>query len=805
MALLPTILLLTFPQTAAPPPLAFVENRGQWEIPARFVAQGGPLTALCEEGAVTLRLVKSRSGKAVDGVVLRLVFEGASREMRIEGSDRLPGVRHYLNGSAPADWRTGVPAYSGVRYSNLYDGIDLYLREVNGLLEYDLLLDADADLRVFSIRCEGIEGLEVDESGALLMRTARGPIRQSPPVAWQQLQSGERQPVACRFRLLGSDTFGFELESPDPTLPTIIDPGLEWSSFLGGSGPDVVFCVDLDSTGAPVVGGVTMSPDFPVVPGAFQTTYGGNGDAFVARFSPDGSTLVWATYLGGAFPDQADALVLAPNGEVLVTGMTDSPAFPVTAGAYDTSHNSPGSHPDVFVARLSADGASLVWSTFLGGQNGDEGWAIALGGSGEVTVGGMTWSMDYPVTPGAFDPSFNGGSMDACVSRLSADGSTLLWSTYLGGTGSPTTGDHFEGAYGIVLDPTNGVYVTGSALSADFPMTPGAHDPVYNGFMDVFVSHLDATGSALLASTFLGGNNLDEARAVAIDSSGAITLGGWTASSDFPATPGAYMTSLQGQADAFVARLDSALGTLAFSTFFGGSQDDNIFPLVVGPSGEITVAGFTDSADLPVVAGAWDTVFNGGSNPADGFVARFDTSASSLLYSTFLGGEGTDLVLGMDTDGAAGAVVVGVTSSSSFPVRFGSYDTTYNGTGDGFVARLELIPGPSLTQTALQRGQLASFTVVNADPGESVYYLYSLSGIGFGPAAPQLGGLGLDLLLPITLFGQASADPTGTAVLALTVPPNAPLAAVSTQAVVRRGPGGALSLKTNTVTDTIQP
>ncbi|HEX9793113.1 MAG TPA: SBBP repeat-containing protein [Planctomycetota bacterium] len=792
---------LSAPQTS----LAFVENRGQWDLPARFAATKGPLTLFCETDALVMRLESGADAAASSGVVVRLTFEGAAESVAIEGVGASTSARHYLRGRDAAAWHTGVPAYDGVRYENLHEGLDLYLREADGRLEYDLLLAPGADLEAFRIHCEGIEGLRIDADGSMVLETALGPILQTAPTTWQVNERGEKVPVACGFRPLANDTFGFVVPQRDPALPLVIDPGLVWSTFFGGGAPDVAFALTLDGAGAPFVAGVSVSPNLPVTAGAYQTASAGAADAYVAHFSADGGTLLWATYLGGSLSDQIDAIALDSNGDVVVAGMTDSPDFPTTAGAYDQTFNSIGVHPDAFAAKLSTDGSTLLWSTFVGGSNGDEAWGLALGGADKVTIVGLTWSDDYPTTAGSFDPTFNGGSLDGFVSRLSADGGTLSWSTYLGGSGAPTSGDHYEGGYAVGIDPTNGdVVVAGSTLSADFPTTAGAFDTTYNGFMDAFVAKLDATGSSLLASTFLGGSDLDEARSLRIGPTGAVTVGGWTASTGFPTTAGALLTALQGGSDGFVTLVDSFL-SIGYSTYLGGSDDDNVLALDVDAAGRTTVAGFTDSADFPVTLGAWDTVFNGGPNPGDGFVARLGAGGGTLDYSTFLGGEQIDIVFALEGIGSDGAVVAGTTLSSGFPVRPGSYDTTPNGSADAFVARLDLTPGPSLAQTALQRGAQASFVVSNANPGETVHYVYSLAGTGFGNPIPQLGGMNLDLLSPLKLFGQATANAVGTATLVLTIPAGAPLIPVHTQAAVRRGAGGRSSLKTNTVTTTVLP
>ncbi|MFH1220090.1 MAG: SBBP repeat-containing protein [Candidatus Eisenbacteria bacterium] len=390
------------------------------------------------------------------------------------------------------------------------------------------------------------------------------------------------------------------------------------------------------------------------------------------------SALMWSTFLGGRSEDVGEAIVLDSSGDIVVTGYTRSSDFPTTPGAYDSTHSG---GQDVFVAKLSASGSTLVWSTFLGGSSDDSGCALALDSSGNPIVVGSTYSSDLPMTPGGYDASFNGG-VDVFVAKLSASGSALVWSTFLGGS----SGDW---GWALALDSSGSPVVTGYTGSRGFPTTPGAYDGVYDGYGDVFVAKLSASGNALVWSTFLGGSRYDVGYGLVLDSSGNTVVTGWTISSDFLTTPGAFDTSYNGgtYGDVFVAKISSSGSALLWSTFLGGSSDEHGNALVLDSSGNPVVAGVTYSSDFPTTPGGYDSTHNGGQ---DVFVVKLSASGSTLVWSTLLGGssdeEGYDLVL----DLSGNSVVTGETWSADFPTTAWAYDTSFNGSDytDAFVAKL---------------------------------------------------------------------------------------------------------------------
>jgi hypothetical protein len=312
--------------------------------------------------------------------------------------------------------------------------------------------------------------------------------------------------------------------------------------------------VAVDPAGNATVIGITKSATgFPVTPGAFDTTHNGGGDGFVTRLNPTGTALVFSTYLGSSGWDPLSDLVLDGQGNVFVVadifGVGNASDFPTTPGAFDTTYNDTSDRSDTIVCKLAADGATLVWSTWLGGNNWDPCYSIVLDSRGNPTICGESWSPDFPVTPNAYQTT-NAGLGDAYVAQLSADGRQLLFATFLGGKAGE------DRAFGIALDPFDAIVVSGWTTSSDFPTTPGAISRTYKSGDDTFVARLGPDAGALYYSTFVSGSNNDHAYALALDPHGAATIAGDAFGSDFPTTPGSFDPTYNGLGDAYIARLD---------------------------------------------------------------------------------------------------------------------------------------------------------------------------------------------------------------------------------------------------------
>ena len=677
-------------------PLSFIENAGQLtREDIRYYTAAGDVHAAFTDTGVLLSLSEPRrapampreaqEGPAPRETLLRITFEGAEPSVP-ETRDLLPTRNHFFLGNDPARWRRDVPSFGEVAYHDLYESIDLVYRADAAGLKYEFLVYPGADPAAIAVRYEGALALFVDDAGDLIASTALGAIRDTSPRSFQ----GSRE-VACRFVLRSPDTAGFDCGNWNPREVLVIDP-LVYATYLGGVGGDVGYAVAVDGSGNAYVAGETGSSDFPATVGAPDTSLGGASEAFVAKLNAAGSALLWATYLGGSAHDAAFDIALDASGNAYVAGNTESNDFPTTPLAFDTSYN--GGTLDGFVAEISASGSALLYSTFLGGganpffAGDDTATSIALSASGAVYVTGYVDSPDFPVTPMALQPFNAGGTFDGFLAKLtlaSLGPADLVYSTYLGGSG-------WDRGWAVGVDSGGNAYVAGDTGSGDFPTTSGALDTTYNGgFFDGFVAKVNPAGGGVLDlvyGTFLGGGGFDAAYGLAVDGSGNAYVAGFAQALSFPVTAGAYDTSYNGGlADAFAAKLNAAGSALAYATYLGGSGTDFGMSAALDGSGNLYLTGDTGSADFPVTPGAVSTTQSG---TWDAVVARLDATGSTLAYSTFLGGSFDDNGRGIAVDSAGAVYVTGFTTSSDFPATAGAFDGTANGSFDAFVAKIGL-------------------------------------------------------------------------------------------------------------------
>jgi hypothetical protein len=385
-------------------------------------------------------------------------------------------------------------------------------------------------------------------------------------------------------------------------------------------------------------------------------------------------TLRYGTYLGGKDKELSHGLALDGAGNVYVTGSTQSFDFPTTSGAYE--RNDSGSK-DVYVSKLSADGSQLLFSTFVGGSDDEDGYGLALDAASNVLVTGFTASSNFPTSSDAFDRGHNGGEKDVFILRLSADGGTLQASTYVGGVGE-------ENAYSIAPSGSD-IVVSGYTGSGDFPTTPGAYDRGQNGDIDAFVLKLASDGSELKFSTLVGGSNEEIGWRLALDSAGNPVIGGYTGSADFPTTAGAYDRTANGNQDAYIAVLSADGSSLLRSTFVGGTGDELSRDFVLDGADNVIVTGPTDSPDFPTSSGAYERGYAGS---RDFFVMKLAANLGSLPYSTYVGGGKDDYARGVGLDDQGNVVVVGDTASSDFPTTSDALDRVLGGDRDAVLLQM---------------------------------------------------------------------------------------------------------------------
>jgi len=661
----------------------FVENQGQWPTDARFVADFGDVLVRAEPGAIVVQKDVLLDGHARTGVV-RMAFEGAGAVLPV-GGELAPGESHFFLGADTSRWRRHVPSYGDVVYPQVVPGVDARLSRYDGRFEYDLIVSPSADLVDVAMRCDGIDGLAIDANGDLRMETALGPLVQHIPLAWQVTASGETVPAQCSFRVLDERRFGFIVADRLAGASLVIDPGLTWATFLGGSSADYAHRVQVLGSGNLIVLGRSTSPDFPTTAGVFDTSVA-NIDATVTCMDPTGSALVFSTFIGGSLGEVPRALAVSSNGDIAITGYMTSLDFPVLPDAYDVTFN--GGAWDAFACVLTPDGSDLSFSTLVGGSCSELLTGVAFTASGLVVAAGTSCSPNFPVSPGAFDTSLSGQNdgVVAWFDPSQSGPSQLVASTFLGSTGG-------DGIADLALRPDGQPIVVGGTtmpigLLSDFPTTPGAYDETPGAH---FITRLAADGSALVASTnFKGGAPI----AVELDGGTILIAGSSWASEPLPASPTAFDSTKNGGTDGFVARLDDQLTDLLAATYIGGSGDESPSGVAIDVAGRIAIAGLTDSANYPTTPGAFDTVYEG--PLATSMVSYLTADLSSLLYSSYLGPASQSISQANDIAalGEADVVIVGQGAKTGFPVTPGAFDETYNGSGDAYVARMLLGPSP---------------------------------------------------------------------------------------------------------------
>lgn len=620
-------------QSSGTTPVYFTKNEGQWDERVLYrTSSGGATVWFCRDGItyqfihrvtshgtdllgtsnLTVGSVATPAGNtdtrdSIETVVVRAAFVDANPHVDIVAEDQQEYRCNYFIGNDPTRWRADVPNFASLTYKGLYPGVDVKYEARDGILTSSLTALVPSQLDDVAFRWEG--SVPVTDLG-------QGQFRMQTP--W-----GQTVEPASR-----SDAFARTQSVLSPSSVSLV-----YSTALGGDGADAGYGITVDESGSAYVTGYTSSTDFPTA-WPYQTDQGGT-DVFVTKLSPDGNSLVYSTYLGGGDYDEGTAIEVYDNGSVFVAGYTASSDFP-TAGPYQVNQGG----VDVFVTQLSPAGDSLVYSTYLGGGDDDRGFGIAVDGSGSAYVAGWTTSTDFPtVAPYQTDDV----EYDVFVSKLSPAGNSLVYSTYLGGNNNDFCRD-------IAVDGSGSAYVTGVTGSTDFPIS-GAYQN-YSGDADIFVTKLSPTGNSIAYSTYLGGDRDDLGEGIAVDGNGSAYVTGFTFSSDFP-TAGPFQTN-QPTWDAFVTKLSPSGSGLEYSTYLGGGLEDRSFGIAVDGNGCAHVTGWIHSADFPTVR-PYQTDQGG----IDAFVTKLSPSGNCLVYSTYLGGIGSDFAEAIAVDGSGGAYIAG--------------------------------------------------------------------------------------------------------------------------------------------------
>jgi hypothetical protein len=632
---------------------------------------------------------------------VRLALTGSDRYEQPEGRQELASYSNYLIGRDPRGWHGHVKQFAEVWYPTIYPGIDLAFYGHNGQLEFDFVVSPHADARQIAFTISGVPArtrLRENTNGDLVIPVGEKELVLRKPLVYEgkRCLSEKRAKTSAqgppcqdlkggKFRVqhqkASNVRVSFVLPSYDHNHTLVIDPVVAFSTFLGGSESDQINGIAADSTGSVYVLGQTNSPDFPVTPGAVQTTLAGNDNAFISKFSADGSTLIYSTFLGGG-GEYPHGIALDSSNNVYVTGETYALNFPLVNPYIDQNSSGTG-----FVSKLSPDGSTLIYSTYLGGNLEGSCNAIAVDSAGEAVLIGRTYATNFP-TVNAWQPNPAGNS-DAFVTKLNASGSAPIFSTYLGGSSN-------DYGQGVAIDALGGIYIAGITYSSDFPTTPSSYQSTYtsNPYGVSFLAKFSPSGESLVYSTYLTGA---QTFGLAVSASGNAFLTG-TAGPALPVTPGVFQAGPIIDSHPFVTQFDSTGSSLVYSTFLGstGASLDNGNAIALDQSNDAYLTGQTSSANFPLQYPVETSTPNG---TPEAFVSELNAAGSQLVFSTYLGGQGnsgSQQGNAIAVDGSGNIYVAGSTIVPQFPV-LNAWQPTMKGMESGFITKFLNQPAPSIS------------------------------------------------------------------------------------------------------------
>ncbi|HWQ67102.1 MAG TPA: PKD domain-containing protein [Methanospirillum sp.] len=673
-------------------PLVFIENNGQYDDNVSYQAVSSPeqVVTVLQNGVEFSQ--GDNNGTQINPVFMML--DGANKDTKIIGLDQVNGTANFFYGTNQSAWVTGASLSNVVSYNEVYPGISLNLSGKSGILKSEFTVLAGADPSVITLQYQGQDSISLNETGDLIIRTAGREIKDEAPYAYQE-SNGTKVQVPCSYILdASSNKVTFSLGTYDKTKTLVIDPVLRYSLYFGGTGRDQGNSISVDNDGYAYFIGTSWSDHLKyfqnqnqtgqmsalgLVPGSVQPYFGGGDkDAFVIKIDPDGTNLVYITYIGGSGTDEGTGLVIDAEGSAYVTGGTNSNNFPVK-NAYRKAKS--GGY-DAWVAKIDPNGKDMTFATYLGGVDDDYGFDVAIDDKKNVFITGQTKSWDFPVV-NRYQLSPFGGLGDAFITKLNAEGNTIVYSNFIGGSA-------YEAGSAVTIDTNGYACIVGQTESPNFPVIK-PYQSGLKGEFDAFVTKFDPEGKYPAAySTYLGGDGWDDAQGVISHPDGRLTVTGSTKSTNFP-TLNPIQPALQGLQDGFLATLNPDGSALTEATFFGGSLIDSISGVTRDDAGNLFIVGTTDSPDLPINR-AYQSKLGGKS---DVMIAKFTPDINQTVFCTYLGGSDIDEGRGIAVTGEGDSYVTGYTTSINFPKVWPYQQNFGDGDRDAFVAVLsehDMIP-----------------------------------------------------------------------------------------------------------------
>ncbi len=716
-------------------PTTFEANQGQTDSAVKFFAKGSGYSVYLTSNGMVLGLRSGKtnpngSGTSPDmstaqpsdvpgqrkgnntpaNLAIVVNLAGALPNPKLVGEDPQPGKVNYFIGNDPQQWHTKVPTYGRIRYQNVYPGIDLVYYGHQGKMEFDFVAAPGSDPSKIELEIKGADELAVDNVGNLVLKKGNSEISFQTPGIYQE-SAGQHIPVIGRYVVKDSTHVGFNLKHYDSTKRLVIDPVLLYSSYLGGSGDDKATGVAVDSAGSAYVVGYSSSVDFPLAgtnsglaPGAYHV--------FVAKLDATGFNLVYVDFFGGDCFDFGNGVAVDNTGSAYATGSTCSSNFPLQ-NPFQSSLSS--GNEAAFLTKIAPDGASLAYSTYLGGSRPTEAIAIAVDALNQPHVAGFTYSPDFPLQ-NAYQTSVapNGGNIWGIygfVTKFDATGSALVFSTYLAGNtnviqpcgSSPCWRAPYSAVNGIALDASGNVYVAGQTNTYNFPATIGAYQTTnslpYNTAVG-FTTDFDPAGNINYSTYFNGSGSGASLTAIAVDNAGSAYVTGMAQSDGtFPLTstticdPSFYGVSC---GTGFVSKFNPTGSALSYSTFLGPYNAANPTAIVVDSSNDAYVWATSYGGQMPLVNGIENYA-----NQNDGMLVEIDPQAASELFATYLGGSGYEYSAGMALDSAGSIYLSGYADSVDFPATEAAFQTTEAGGLDSFLVKIGPTSAPAVSLTPM--------------------------------------------------------------------------------------------------------
>lgn len=724
----------------------FIENKGQWDSQVKYLARLSGMNYWITNSGIVMdyyRFERDENEFLDDGTpnmqaghikklwghVIKSTILDLNQKSYFKADDPKESYYNYFLGNDPNKWASNVPLFSYITMKNAYEGIDIKFYHDENSIRYDFIVNPGSNPNQIKIKYEGQNSVKINSKGEIVFSTSIGDVEHNKLFAYQNTPGTSLKQVECKFIDLGDGIVALNVGNYDSSLPLIIDPYV-FGTYIGGTSSDYPYSVTADNSGNTIVGGYTSSSNFPVTSGAYDISYSST-DGTISKFNTTGSSLIYSTFIGGTSTEYIYGIKCDVDGNVYIGGYTGSSNYPTTSGCWDNTLNS----TDGFLTKLNPTGSALVYSTYFGGSSTEYCYAIDIDASGNVYATGYTSSSDFPYSSGCWDNTYN--STDSYLFKLNSTGNSRVFGTYLGGTSS-------DYGYGVAVDQLGYASVTGYTSSSNFPTTSGCWDNTYNS-TDIYVTKFNQNGTGLMFSTYLGGTSSEYGYAIETDANNNVIVAGYTNSTDYPKTSGVIDTYYY-SAEGIITKF-SPTGSMIFSTYLGGNNSDYIRGIALDSDNNILVSGYTYSTDFARTADAFQ--YNYSSTP-DAFLTKVSPTGTTVLYSSYLGGNNTDLgyyFSCISSDNNNGAIIVGYTYSTNFPITSGCYQNYLKSGPDGFVSRFSFEPPLTISTGTIVPNNLCkgdflqvSYTIDKGTPKAGNVFSVQLSDENGNFASPRVIG-----------------------------------------------------------------